>query len=149
MSERKNGKFLYVHEHQQLYSFATNNKDGQSFRCVKYTAGCLSRVNLNETEKKCVLCKNFKPHTHLMMYASAYDKQLVELACSKSCVHQNMQHVIFNMCVEQFNLFLRRKKHNMKNRLCPQLHRKICPLRRLDQKHSRTILKFLAFEMLH
>lgn len=67
MSERKNGRFLYVHEQKQLFSFAVNksaNKTVQSkvFRCIQHTNGCLSRINNDETQ--CDLVPKWVAHNH-------------------------------------------------------------------------------------
>lgn len=44
MSEKKNGKFLYIHEQEQLYTLAAENKSKKTYRCVEHTKGCKSRV---------------------------------------------------------------------------------------------------------
>lgn len=65
MSERKNGKFLYIHEQKQLYSFAAPNKNGKTFRCIQHIKGCKSRVIMKEIheKKECKLADKWVPHS--------------------------------------------------------------------------------------
>lgn len=62
MSEKKNGKFLYVFEHEQLYSFAVETKKNKTYRCVEYYKGCKSRVVIEND--LCFQSKKWIPHSH-------------------------------------------------------------------------------------
>lgn len=63
MSEKKNGKFLYLHSDKQLYTYTADCKKGKTYRC--YQRPCPSRVILKESDNYCIRSERQQPHDHV------------------------------------------------------------------------------------
>lgn len=67
MSDWTNRQYLYVHEHQKLYTFAADRKKpipGKTYRCTEHTKGCKSRVFISSETNQCMVADKWQPHIH-------------------------------------------------------------------------------------
>lgn len=62
MSNRINGRYLYVHDEKQFYTFNANGKRGKIYRCRNRK--CKSRVMIT-VEDVCIKLNNTANHNHV------------------------------------------------------------------------------------